>query len=424
MKNRSYYAAMAFVLSIAMMAFIAKPKNKFKDVSSDVIVGWNLISHEIMLGPDYDCLNASRVQAMVHLAMHDALNAIEPVYETYALKVQDRKADPEAAAATAAYTVLVASFPAKKEALQAKLNLSLSKVKATDAKTRGIALGEKAGRLILERRKNDGSTDGKLIMPLTASTHPGIYQLVPPYNFVYGPHWKTVKTFSLNKWDQFRPSPPPALTSAEYTTAFNEVKKFGGKKSTARTPDQTFYGKWWYELSEIGWNRVGRVVTTDKKLDIFSAARLFALLNMALADAYIAGWDAKLHYNFWRPYTAIQFADTDNNPATDIDVKWESQEPTPPIHDYPSTHSALGNAGASVLAGLLGDHTSFTMTSTSSDPKDAPRSFKSFTQAADENADSRVMAGLHFRFSCEAGQDLGNKIGQWTLQNYLKPQKR
>ncbi|HEX6180017.1 MAG TPA: vanadium-dependent haloperoxidase, partial [Chitinophagaceae bacterium] len=160
------------------------------------------------------------------------------------------------------------------------------------------------------------------------------------------------------------------------------------------------------------------------KLDIFASARLFALLNMALADAYIAGWDAKLHYNFWRPYTAIQFADTDNNAATDLDTSWESQEPTPPIHDYPSTHSALGNAGASVLAGLLGDHTPFTMTSTSSEPTGAPRSFKSFSQAADENADSRVMAGLHFRFSCEAGQELGNKIGQWTLQNYLKPRNR
>ena len=423
MKNKSY-VAMALLLSIATMAFLAKPKKKYKDLSSDVVISWNLISHETMEGKDYDCLNASRVHAMVHLAMHDAVNAVEPMYETYALKAQDRKADPEAAAATAAYTVLLGSFPDKKQLLQGKLNLWLSKVKNSNAKARAVALGEKAGKLILELRKNDGSTDGKLIMPLAVSSKPGIYQLVPPFNFVYGPHWKSVRTFSLDKGDQFRPAAPPSLNSAEYATSFEEVKKVGGKKSTARTADQTFYAKFWYELSEIGWNRIGRIVVTDKKLDLFASARTMALLNMALADAYIAGWDAKLHYNFWRPYTAILFADADKNPVTDQEEDWESLEATPPIHDYPSTHSALGNAGATVLAGILGDHTSFTMTSTSSDPKGATRSFTSFSQAADENADSRVVAGLHFRFSCQAGQELGNKIGQWTVQHQLKPLKR
>lgn len=423
MKNKSY-AAMAFLLSIAMVAFINKPKNKFRDISGEAIINWNLITHETMIGKDYECLNASRVYAMVHLAMHDALNAIDPVYESYAFKGRDKKADPVAAAVKAAHTVLAASFPDKKEMLNAKLNQWLSRVKPGDAKNRGIALGEQAGRTIYEVRKNDGSTNGKVQAPLAVSVRPGIYQLVPPFEFVYAPHWKSVRTFSLNKFDQFRCAPPPALNSSEYAEAFNEVKQYGGKKSTVRTPDQTFYAKFWYELSEIGWNRIGRVVATDKKLDIFTAARLFALLNMTVADAYIAGWDSKLHYNFWRPYTAIHFADTDDNPATQIDETWESQEVTPPIHDYPSTHSALGNAGASVLAGLLGDNTSFTFTSTSSDPQDATRSFISFSQAADENADSRVMAGLHFRFSCRAGQDLGNKIGQWTLQNHLKPLKR
>lgn len=411
---------MAFVLSIAMMAFLGKPKNRYKDLSSEVITSWNVISHETMEGKNYDCLMASRIHSMVHLAMHDALNAIEPVYETYVLKEKDKKADPEAAAATAAYTVLVQSFPAQKQMLIIKLNQWLDKVKRGDAKTRGIALGELAGKKIMELRRNDGAGNGQLMSQLAVSKRPGIYQLVPPFDFVYAPHWKSVNTFSLKKFDQFRSVPPPSLTSAEYANAFNEVKRIGGKTSTTRSNDQTSYAKFWYELSEIGWNRIGRVIVADKKMDLFSAARLMALLNMALADAYIAGWDSKIHYNFWRPYTAIHFADVDENPATARDDKWESQEVTPPIHDYPSTHSALGNAGASVLAALVGDHTTFSFTSPTAGPNNPTRSFKSFSQAANENADSRVMAGLHFRFSCVAGQDLGNKIGQWTVQNHLK----
>ena len=422
MKNKTS-PAVAFLLSIAMMAFINKPSEQFKDLSADVITSWNLLSHEIQEGKDYQPFIASRVHTMMHLAMHDALNAIEPRYESYALKVKDKKADPVAAASSAAYTVLLASFPGKKEILNAKLAEWLSKVKNADAKSKGILLGDKAGRKILELRKTDGAFDGNWAVPLQASSRPGIYQLVPPLNFVYAPHWKTMKTFSINRYDQFRCTPPPALNSAEYSTAFNEVKQLGGKQSTLRTADQTAYAKFWYELSEIGWNRVGRVVAKDQNLDLFAAARLFALLNMALHDAYTAGWDSKFHYNFWRPYTAIRFADTDENPATIIDESWESLEVTPPIHDYPSTHSALGNAGAAVLAGILGDHTPFTLSSMSADPKGATRSFSSFSQAADENASSRVMAGLHFRFSCNAGQDLGNRVGQWTVQNQLKPLK-
>jgi hypothetical protein len=144
---------------------------------------------------------------------------------------------------------------------------------------------------------------------------------------------------------------------------------------------------------------------------------------MAIADAYTAGWDAKIHYNFWRPYTAIRKADIDGNNETAADATWEPSEPTPPVQDYPSTHSALGNAAATVLAGVLGDKTSFAMTSPTAVPAGSTRSFTSFSQAAKENADSRVMAGIHFRFSCEAGLELGKNIGKWTLDNHLKPIK-
>ncbi|HYE54896.1 MAG TPA: vanadium-dependent haloperoxidase, partial [Chitinophagaceae bacterium] len=411
-------------------AFADKPKNKLKDLSSDVIIAWNLISHETMAEGDlqplknYQPLFAARIHAMVHLAMHDALNSINPVYETYALKTKRKHADPQAAAAAAAHTVLAESFPQKKEMLNTRLAKWLDKVKDADAKKAALALGRQAARKILALRSKDGAVPDAWTVSLQSSGKPGIYQLTPPMNFVYAPHWRTMQTFSLTRYDQFRCPPPPALTSKTYTESFFEVKDFGGKNSMLRNADQTFYAKFWYELSEIGWNRIGRIVTTDKNLDLYSAARLFALLNMALADAYTAGWDSKFHYNFWRPYTAIHFADTDDNKATDIDLNWEPLEITPPIHDYPSTHSALGNAGASVLAGILGDHVEFTLASATSSPAGATRSFSSFSQAANENADSRVMAGVHFRFSCTAGQELGNKIGQWTIQTYLKPVKQ
>ena len=146
-----------------------------------------------------------------------------------------------------------------------------------------------------------------------------------------------------------------------------------------------------------------------------------ALVNMALADSYTAGWDSKFFYNHWRPYTAIRHAENDGNPQTAASADWEPLMPTPPVHDYPSTHSALGNAAATVLASLLGNETPFTMTSNTAQPSGSTRSFRSFHEAADENADSRVMAGIHFRFACEAGQTLGNKVGKWTVENHLRP---
>jgi hypothetical protein len=144
---------------------------------------------------------------------------------------------------------------------------------------------------------------------------------------------------------------------------------------------------------------------------------------MAMADAYIAGWDSKFHYNLWRPYTAIRHADNDGNSGTIGDSEWEAEMPTPPVQDYPSTHSALGNAAATVIANLLEGSTSFTMISPTAAPanSNSSRSFNSVKQAADENADSRVQAGIHFRFACIAGQELGDKIGLWLVNNYLLP---
>jgi uncharacterized protein (DUF3820 family) len=395
-----------------------KPFGKY---ANRVILDWNLMALEAMGGPTYVHSNlGARLNAMTHLAMHDALNAIAPVYATYALQSRDEKADPIAAAASAAHTVLLAAFPDQQTRLDSALAGSLADVPDGDAETRGVALGKLAGRAIVDLRQHDGATENPFV-PIGPSTGPGVYGAVPPFDIIFAPFWKNMQPFSLQRPSQFRPAPRPALDSDTYAHAFAEVKSIGEKNSPTRTADQTAYAKFWYEYSEIGWNRVTRVAAAGKKLDLLSTARLFALVNMSLVDSYTAGWDAKFHYNFWRPLTAIRAAETDGNPATAADARWEPLMTTPPVQDYPSTHSALGNAAATVLAALVGDKTKFTLTSTTADPVQATRSFNSFSQAAAENADSRVVAGIHFRFSCEAGLELGRRVGEWTVANHLRP---
>ena len=392
------------------------------EYSNQVILDWNQVALQAMGGPTYQhSLVGARLNAMVHLAMHDALNAIAPGFQPYALKRQDSGANPIAAAATAAHGVLVASFPDKKAMLDSALNQSLAKQTAGNALNQGKALGNEAAAAILGLRKDDGAFQDP-IAPVAPSTQPGVHQAMPPMPFLFAPFWKTMQTFGLKQADQFRVAPQPSLDSKVYADGYNEVKQMGDKASKARTADQTTYAKFWYEFSEIGWNRVARVAAQDRKLDLLSTARLFALLNMAMVDSYTAGWDSKFHYNFWRPYTAIRGAETDGNATTSPDANWEPLMPTPPVQDYPSTHSALGNAAATVLAHVLGDQTRFTMTSTTAETPNATRTFGRFSQAANENADSRVRAGLHFRFSCDVGQDLGNKVGKWMIDNHLKPQ--
>jgi hypothetical protein len=388
---------------------------------ASAILYWNEVAYQAFGGTKYQhSLMASRINAMVHLAIHDALNGIEQKYTRYAFTGIDKKADPLAATATAAHTVLVHEIPESRAYVDSVLKNVLQSIKESAAKTKGIALGVAAGKAVVAKRINDGS-QGNPIGPVAPSTTPGVYQAVTPFDFAFALYWKDLQSFTLKKNAQFRSAPHPSIQSEKYTAAFNEVKTMGSLTSKTRTADQAFYAQFWYEFSEAGWNRVARVVAASQNLNMLDAARLFALVDMALADSYVAGWDSKIYYNFWRPYTAIRNAANDGNNVTTPDAKWETFLPTPPIHDYPSTHSVLGNAAATVLAMILGDNTSFTMSSPTAVPAGATRTFKSFSQAAKENADSRVMAGIHFRFSCDAGMEMGNKIGKWTVENALRP---
>lgn len=391
------------------------------DRSNKVILDWNLIAFETIGGAanQHSLLN-SRVFAMVHVAMHDAVNAVDARYQSYALKQAFKGGDPEVAAAAAAHQLLKTSFVERGGFLDSAFNAYLDKVPASLGKTTGIAAGVAAANALLVLGHNSTGLQNPAVPPVPA-TKPGEYKVVPPFDFIFAPFWKDSKTFSLQKNDQFRPTPPPALTSVAYTEAYQEVKQVGFINSATRTTEQTVFAKYWYEFSEVGWNRIARNVAINKSSGLYTTARLLALVHMAMADSYIAGWDAKIYYNFWRPFTAIREADGDGNPNTIGDKDWQPLENTPPIQDYPSTHSTLGAAAAAVLAYVYGDQTKFSMQSPTSAPGKDTRSFNSFSAAAQENADSRVMAGIHFRFACKAGLELGGKIGQWTVTHHLRP---
>jgi len=387
-----------------------------------VVIDWNNRTVAAITENDNyaDPLPATRVLSMVHTAIHDAVSATaHRRFHTYAYTHQDRRADPVAAAASAAYHVLAGLFPAQQPALQKSLDASLSSVPDGVSETRGVELGKNVAQLIIERRADDRSGE---LQPYTPGSAPGDYQYTWD-GFIARPGWQNVTPWTLDASSQFRPGPPPRLGSPLYAAAFNEVKSKGEHASTTRSEDETHSARFWYEFSDIGWNRVARIVSAQRGLGLAQTARLFALVNMVMADGYIAGWDAKYFYDFWRPVTAIHAAGTDRNPATAPEPNWQPLLDTPPVQDYPSTHSVLADAAAEILASVLHqDDVTFEMTSSSTtQPNQEPRRWTSFTQAADENADSRVMAGIHFRFATRAGQRLGRKIGRHAFENYLRP---
>jgi hypothetical protein len=358
---------------------------------------------------------------MMHIAMHDALNAIHPQFDQYAYLGRAKGAHPIAAAAKAAHGVLVAVYPAQRAKLDARLATWLARVPNGRAKAEALTLGAKSAAAIVALREGDG-TAVNLISPFyTPGTQPGDYQFVPPYDFTFAESFRYARPFGLTSPQQFRLPAPPALTSRAYAAAYNEVKSVGAIKSTTRTKDQSNYASWWYESSEIGWARVARVTATKEKLKLWRAARMFALVSMSLYDGYVAGWDSRYHWDTWRPYTAIRAGDTDGNSRTVKDATWRSYLETPPVSDYASTHSVLGAAAGEILKRSFGtDHVPFSMPSTTAPKANPVRSFNTFTQAVNENADSRVRAGIHFRFSTEQGKALGRKVGSYIAEHHLK----
>ena len=386
-----------------------------------------------------NALVQTRTLAMVHAAIHDALNTIDPRFERYAFEGDVVPgAVPEAAVAAAVHDVLVAVIPLFGTPAQRATALAaaeddyedaLASIPEGEGKTAGIEVGQHAAAAIVAERIDDGLA--LINPPYTPIAEPGFWQPTPNPNppspagvsFLPAilPGWGDLTPFALRNGSQFRPDPPPALESEEYAAEYNEVKTLGEQFAAARTAEQSEIARFWYENSQLGWNRIARTIAASRAIDLWEQARLLALVNFGLADGFIAGWNARYVYNRWRPVTAIRMADADDNPATIADPNWNTYLNTPAIPDYPSTHSVLGAAAAEVIERFFDDD-AIAFTTTSGAPFGGiTRSFPSAAAAAEENADSRVYAGIHFRSATVEGVRLGRKIAKFTVQHYLAP---
>ena len=389
------------------------------DLRADVIVSWNSLAHDIAFAEDqFLTFKGQRALAVMHLAMHDALNAIVPIYDTYAFREGARPAHPIAATAQAAHDVLLSQYPGQRAALADQLSRWLSGVPNGELRDHGVALGRAAAAAVLAQREGDG---WDFAGTYTFGDGAGRYQTTPPWNgFVAQPGFRFATPFVLETPDQFRPSPAPRLGTEAYARAFREVKEYGAAASAGRTEEQTGYAIWWMEFAEGSVNRLARQLVTERQMHLWRAARLFAHMGVALYDVYVATWDAKYEYDHWRPYTAIRAAHLDANPGTAPDANWQPLRPTPPFPEYPSAHAAGCAASFGVLAHALGDRLRFTMATTTAPPGMPVRSFGSFSAAAAECADSRVRLGWHFRYATEAGLVLGRQVARYASRHALR----
>ena len=374
---------MSLVLVITAFVFIQSAK-------ADMVTDWNVIATTAAAAPIRNGVLQTRIYAMTHLAIHDALNAVDRRSRPYALHLHAHlDASPDAAVAAAAHDVLAHELPPMQQSLlDTAYTNSLSGIPNGAAKDAGITIGQAAAAAIIALRSSDGSN---LPMPYTPGSGPGVWIPTPPDFFpALLPGWGNVTPFTLRSGAQFRLDPPEVfdLTSEEYAADYNEVKSIGEVLSPSRTADQSLIAEFWYEASAQGWNRIARIVSAQHRLGLWENARLFGLVNLALADGYIAHFDTKYLYNFWRPVTAIRAGDADGNDDTVADPGWTSFLVAPSIPDYPSGHSTVGAAAAMVLARFFGhDDVPFTATSGAPFPG-ITRSFASFSHAAQENADS------------------------------------
>jgi hypothetical protein len=443
-RNLLVAALVAAVYAPQMHAASAAP------AGGDAVTLWNanagVAATKACIAPVDNPFHESRIYAMMHIAIHDALNAIDRRFRPYTFDRQaEPGASPDAAVAAAAHDVLVpllsqlprelvsqACVEAGVASVEAAYNAALAAVPNAPAKAQGIAVGQASAASILALRTTDGAVGPFLNSNCPQNTPPSKYRCTPGFPVIAFEAWEKVTSFVLQDSAQFRPGPPYAVVERTYTTDFNEVKSLGGDglaTPSARTAEQTEIALFWYESSPLKWSRIARAVSNNKGLNLWENARLFGLLNMALADGYIAMAASKNHYNYWRPVTAIQTGDTDGNSDTTGDPAWTPLRPTPPDQDYPSGHSIEGGAGAEVLKQFFGtDQISFQdcgvtlpAGSTCSDPSPVLRSYTSFSQAATENAYSRILIGFHFRKAVEEGTAYGRKIGERATALYLRP---
>jgi hypothetical protein len=398
----------------------------------NAVTHWNRVASEIFPvepGPIID----SRAFAILHAAVHDAVNGIERRYEPYTIDLSLPEASVDAAVAQAAHDVLAEMAPRHKGRIEREYVAALRGVPDGPPKDAGLILGERAARANLDRRSGDGidpapwpPQTGRITEPVYVPTGvPGDYDFTPPFDapplgpVALFPGWSKLAPFALDV-ERHRLAGPDPLESADYARDLALVKSVGSLRSKTRTADQTETAFFWFEEDWSMWNGIARTVIERRQLDPWDSARAFALLNFALFDSGIVCFEAKFHFRFWRPYTAIRRADEDGNDRTVADPEWlpllwtSPHKPLrffiPPFPDYPSLASISAAAAAEVLTTLIGDHASFDATSRTL--PEVTRRFVSFTQAAHEHGTSRVFGGIHFSHAVEDGLAHGKGIGR------------
>lgn len=395
---------------------------------------WNQLILAIAQNEDsFLTLKGVRTAAMAHLAMHDALSHIHDHYEPFHHQRRRPNADSVAAATQAAFAIAISQYPDEAPQLVAQNDKWLGTVKNNPAKRQGVELGDRVAAAILNERSNDGwQTDPQYQWhPMAAGVYAEFNEHSgTPKGFIFGAGWAKAKGFALKSGEQFRSPPPPDIESEAYKKAHDEVREYGRFQSLKRSPDQTHFALWWKDFVENSHNRLGRKLVEKERLNLQDTARFFALLNMSVFDAYVSSFNNKFHYNHWRPYTAIRWADNDGNPDTIAEKDWNNtHRHTYAFPSYPSAHGTACAAAMTVFAEIFGDEYPFQMETPTVDiagplsekisMHPSFRRFDKFSDAAMECALSRVYLGIHFRYDSEAGFDLGRKVGSNVVRKLL-----
>ncbi|HEX2059461.1 MAG TPA: PA-phosphatase, partial [Thermoanaerobaculia bacterium] len=347
-----HFSALRLFLAVLAFAFVTAAQARQADAGAargNAVTHWNTIAGEAFARTQgTNPMAQSRTLAILHAAIHDALNAIEPRFAAYTPGLPATPgASIDVAVAAAAREVLVTLVPDETARVEAAYERVVSAHADGPAKTAGLEIGKAAASATLRRRSGDGADTAA--QPVYAPrSGAGEYQFTAPFDFAAQPRWGSVAPFVIDLRRHTLEGPHP-LSSEAYARDLESVRAIGASTSTTRTPEQSEIARFWYEDSPLGWNRIANGVVRQRGLDPWSAARTFALVNFAMADGFIAGFEAKYRFRFWRPETAIREAAGDGNPRTEPDPAWQPFLITPPVPDYPSTHTVLGWAAAEVL---------------------------------------------------------------------------
>ena len=407
MNETRKHRRMALVVVVA--SSLAGPRAK-----SDVVADWNVRAGEIVVDAKLGAPHANRVLAIVQTAAYEAANAITRRYPASGLQLDVAPgAAVDAAIAAANRATLARLLPAKQAAVETAYHAALALIADGPAKTAGIDAGERAAAAILASRIDDGAATGETYRPYTTA---GVYV---PTAMPAVPQWPQRKPWLMTSPAQFRPGPPPALTSASWARDYDEIKALGGKSSTRRTAEQTEIARFWEATLPPIYHGVVRSVTNLPGREVTQNARLFAAVAQAMDDALIAVMDAKYHYNSWRPVTAIRNGDIDGNDATERDPSWTPFIDTPMHPEYPCAHCILSGAVGTVLQAEIGEGTLPTLTTTSVTANGAARSWTKIDVFMQEVANARIYEGVHYRTSTEVGTAMGKQIGELAAAKCL-----